>query len=152
MTSTAELGVSITGTRLIGGVFCVHLRGTFTQRGAEQGYRDLLDRCIASGSSLLLVDCRQVDGEPTFSERFEFGKFVAEVNIAAVHDGRTQLVKFALLGSYPLIDPGRIGEVVAVNRGASVRVTTDPEEAVTWLGADPGEVLPHLAELAGPTD
>ena len=143
------MSVSITVSRQIGEVYCVFLRGSFTLRGAEEGFRELLDGCIASGSCLLLVDCRQVDGSPTFAERFAFGKFVAEANIAAVHDGRTQPVKFALLGSYPLLDPGRLGELVALNRGAWVRVTTEPEEAVAWLGADPDEVLPRLAELAG---
>jgi hypothetical protein len=42
-------------------------------------------------------------------------------------------VPFAIVGMEPLIEPERLGEIVARNRGMNVRAFTDYEAARTWL-------------------
>jgi hypothetical protein len=43
-------------------------------------------------------------------------------------------VRFAYLGSAPLLKPDRFGEMVARKRGVDGTSTTDPAEAAAFLG------------------
>ncbi len=52
---------------------------------------------------------------------------------------KIQGLRIALLGYAPVIDPGRLGETVARNRGLQVRATSDEAEAFAWLGVDDEE-------------
>jgi hypothetical protein len=46
------------------------------------------------------------------------------------------LIRMAIVGSEPLIDRERFGEIVARNRGVPLKVTTDLDEALRWLELD----------------
>jgi hypothetical protein len=123
------------------------LRGAFTVADAKAAYRGLLDECVAGGAVVVLMDCREVEGDPTVMERFDFSEFVALENVAAVDAGRTAALRVALVGGSPLIDPRRFGETVALNRGAWIKVTTELDEAVRWLEIDPS--ILHVSAPAG---
>lgn len=49
-------------------------------------------------------------------------------------------VPLAVVGRHPFVDPRRLGEIVARNRGINVRVFTDRDDALAWLkrAAPPG--------------
>lgn len=71
-----------------------------------------------------LVDLRAVSGPITFMDRYlvgeQTGRFLSGLTVAA-------------LMTEEQADPERIGQKVAQNRGARVKVFTDPAEAEAWL-------------------
>jgi hypothetical protein len=94
-----------------------------------------IEAALAQGNRRLLVDARQLKGNPRTMQRFELGESIARY----YHEKRgTDFIRLALVGNLPLVDPERFGEIVANNRGLPLKVTTDFEEALRFL------------ELAGP--
>ena len=97
-------------------------------------------RCVdaqkAHRLSRALADCRGVTGPVSVADRYSFGVHVAELHLEHLFDTKEKL-KVAFVGTPAVIDPGRLGETVAVNRGADVKATTDMQEALAWLGVDP---------------
>ena len=113
------------------------VRGAFSVASAKAVYRGVLEECIARGTTVVLLDCREAEGNPTTMERFDFAEFAALETVAAVDVGKTVMPRIALVGNTPLVDARRFGETVALNRGAWMKVTTDYQEALRWLGIDP---------------
>jgi hypothetical protein len=72
----------------------------------------------------VLVDVRGVVGSLSDVDRYDIGVAGASLGIR---------VPFAIVGMEPLIEPERLAEVVARNRGMNVRAFTDYEAASTWL-------------------
>lgn len=79
--------------------------------------------CKKENKKKLLIDLRDMTGEPKFMDRFRLG-------ITAVRVFRG-LSKVALV--YKKVESNRFAETVAVNRGLSTRITHDMEEAKRWL-------------------
>lgn len=116
----------VRGERL--GVRC---RGEYSLDAALDAYRRVFEAAASTGLRQVLVDVRDVEGEPTTMDRFALAEFV-------VAHGRG--LRVAILGREPLIDPERFGETVVQNRGAGGRAFTVLEEALAWLarGTPPG--------------
>jgi hypothetical protein len=72
----------------------------------------------------VLLDIREVVGFLSDMDRYDLGVGGASLGIR---------VPFAVVGREPLIEPERLGEIVARNRGMNVRAFTDYEAARTWL-------------------
>jgi hypothetical protein len=82
----------------------------------------------------VLLDGRGVDGDPKALERFYYGEFAAcAVAEYAVRNGCAS-PEFAYVLHVPMLDPGKFGETVAVNRGMRVKVFDNLEGAREWLG------------------
>jgi hypothetical protein len=82
--------------------------------------------CEEKKGSLLLVDIRALANfTPTTQERYEFGKYGAEI--------AKKLERVSVVGTADQIDPEQFATMVARNRGLQVRVFTDPKAAVAWL-------------------
>lgn len=79
--------------------------------------------CKKENKKKLLIDLRNMSGEPKFMDRFRLG-------ITAVRVFRG-LSKVALV--YKKVESNRFAETVAVNRGLPTRITHDMEEAKGWL-------------------
>ncbi|MDJ0908273.1 MAG: hypothetical protein QNI99_03700 [Woeseiaceae bacterium] len=91
----------------------------------EQG----IERCGGAGKRGLLVDIRDCHGlAPSTAARHELG-----VSISELQSARSPLVVIGVLGEEPFIDPGRFGEMVAVQNNAVFRAFTDEESAISWL-------------------
>jgi len=97
--------------------------------------RDILERMAATMQAIAaairarpvratLVDLRAVPGTVNFLDRYQLG------SMAGRHLPRIQL---AVLVTDEQADPNRIGQLVALNRGANVEVFTDPAAAEVWL-------------------
>jgi hypothetical protein len=69
----------------------------------------------------------------TARERYEWSTIWAEGHAAHLAAGHPA-VRFAYLGSAPLLKPDRFGEMVARKRGVDGTSTTDPAEAAAFLG------------------
>jgi hypothetical protein len=108
----------------------VDVAGEFEATEAREVLRTALALALQNGHSKLLVDARQVTGNPRTMERFDLGENLARY----YHETRgDRLVRIALVGKEPLVDPQKFGVLVAANRGVPVMVTTDIEEALRWL-------------------
>jgi len=108
----------------------VDVAGAFDATDAREVLQTALAHALQNGHSKLLVDARQVTGNPRTMERFDLGENLAR----DYHEARgDRLVRIALIGNEPLVDPQKFGVLVAANRGVPVMVTTDIDEAVRWL-------------------
>jgi hypothetical protein len=90
-----------------------------------QRFEELAERCRKEKKSRLLIDVTAVKAAPTFSDRYRAG----ERAVVFAQFG----IKLAMVGMAELIDPRRLGELVAQNRGVNGRVFTDLDEARKWL-------------------
>jgi len=84
---------------------------------------EIADVCKKENKKKLLIDLREMTGEPKFMDRFRLG-------ITAVRVFRG-LSKVALV--YKKVESNRFAETVAVNRGLPTRITHDMDEAKRWL-------------------
>ncbi|CAN5585949.1 hypothetical protein BH11BAC1_BH11BAC1_12690 [soil metagenome] len=108
------------------------LKGAFTLEESKRTFLQLIDEVKKSRAVKVLIDGRQITGQPTTMERFYYGEFCAkEVIKLAGLDSLTPTFAFTLLE--PLLDPGRFGENVAVNRGMKVKIFDKINDARSWL-------------------
>jgi hypothetical protein len=66
-------------------------------------------------------------------ERYQYGVFVAQ-EVSKLNMIGLSSPKFAYIMNIPVLDYGRYGETVAINRGMKVKATDNPDEALSWLG------------------
>lgn len=85
---------------------------------------DIAIRSEMNKSKGILVDGREITGQMSFVDRYRAGYKAANSWL---------MVPVAIVGSETLVDPGRLGEMVARNRGVNVRVFTEITEAERWL-------------------
>lgn len=90
-----------------------------------QRFESLAVRCRKERKHKLLIDVTAIKAAPTFSDRYRAG----ESAVVFAEFG----IKIAMVGMAALIDPRRLGELVAQNRGVNGRVFSDLEEAKKWL-------------------
>lgn len=97
--------------------------------------RDILEKMEATTKAIAgliqshrakaaLIDMRRVPGEATFMDRYELGQQAGHL---------LPRIPVAVLLREPMADPQRIGETVARNRGANIKVFTDPANAKAWF-------------------
>ena len=105
--------------------------GVFTLADAQITFLQIIDAIRQYRSEKVLVDGRKVIGQPLTIERFFYGEFVAEESKRLERGSGTM---FAYVLHEPVLDPLRLGETVALNRGMNIKVFDDYEMAATWLG------------------
>ena len=110
--------------------------GPFELDLAQQQFIELLDEAVRSGATKVLIDGRQMTGNPTDFERFLYGSFAAWATLDVMTQHNVWL-KFAYVIHEPLRDAQRFGETVAVNRGMDVKTFEDQNAALEWLNRDP---------------
>jgi len=106
-----------------------HLVANFTGTGnldeISQQFGSIAERCRTEKRSKTLINLSGIKLNPTFSERYQAGEravVFAEYRI-----------KLAVVAEPEMMDPGRLGEMVARNRGVDVRVFSDLASAEKWL-------------------
>src|SRR5688572_22884263 len=107
--------------------------GPFTLETARTTFRDLIAAVGQHKARRVLFDARAVTGEPTVMERFQYGEFCAQEVLNLVESEKV-LPRFAYVMYMPVLDYGRFGETVAINRGMRVKATDNLKEALEWLG------------------
>ncbi len=119
------------------GYVCVKASGQFKADEAARLVSAWVAEVGRLASSCAVWDIKQVSGldSPQISvlECFEGSKFIAE----ALPIG----FRLAILVTPQQLPTSRFSEDVMVNRGANVKVTTSPKEALDWLRIKP-TVLP----------
>lgn len=123
--------------------------GVFSLAGARRVSLRILGTCTEHGLGKVLIDIRALQGTMSTLDDFEWGAFLATEHGRRVSQGLPPL-RFVILGNRPLLRPAspvakaagdvaedRFGENVMVNRGLDARSTTDPGQAIDWLGLRP---------------
>ena len=100
--------------------------GAYTKARYKKQMEESVRACLEKKSKLLLVDLRDLTGfTPTTQERYEFGKYGAQI--------ARELHRVSVVGTAEQIDPEQFATMVARNRGLAVRAFTDAKAAVEWL-------------------
>jgi hypothetical protein len=120
------------------GCLCVTATGKFSLAEAKRTFLAVVKTVEEHRVGKVLFDGRGLKGKPETIERFYYGAFAArEVGQYAVRN-RCPSPEFAYVLHVPVLDPYRLGEMVAVNRGMRVKVFGDLEGARAWLGRRAG--------------
>lgn len=92
----------------------------------------------------VLIDCRELVGDPSLRERFEIVAFVLQQRINAILHGTRINVPTAIIGKRPLLHPGRYGIRLLAERNLRLMICEDMADALAWLGvkAQPPELAP----------
>ncbi len=109
----------------------VEAKGDYTLVKANNLFKLAIDSCLQQACRKILIGVTKVAGSIPFLDRFTFAEYLANYSI---QNGRGKISKIAVLGNEPVVDKDRFGEIVATNRGLNLRVVTDMQEALHWLG------------------
>ena len=116
------------------GVLYVVATGEFLLADARQKFLPILDAVDQNNATKVLFDGRAVKGNLETIERFLYGEFVAQaVNRYMIEGAVRRAPQFAYVLHEPVLDPRRLGETVAVNRGVWVKAFDNLEGAREWL-------------------
>ena len=111
--------------------------GEFSLEEAERTFLELLEEIKHTKAQKIMLDGRTLIGTPIVVERFYYGEFVANTVEQLVRNGwKGASPQFAYVLREPMLDPLRLGETVAVNRGMNVKAFTNTKEALQWLRHD----------------
>ena len=113
--------------------------GQFSLAAAEETFQQLLDALVKDKLRKVLIDGRQIVGDPEPLERFYYGKYAADAVSQTINRLHIDVPRFAYVQREPVLDPNRFGETVAVNRGMRVRTFDDLKQAEWWLGVSATE-------------
>ena len=116
-----------------GGILYVVEEGEFSLVDAQRTFLEMLEMIRNTGARKVLFDGREVTGEPVVIERFYYGEFAANSVENFVESQDDEKPQFAYVLREPVLDPLRLGETVAVNRGMNVKAFQNVHEAVQWL-------------------
>ena len=111
----------------------VTVSGHFSLSEAKIMYTAALEYLLENHLSKLFFDVVKVKGEITTKDRYDFGEFAAFESLKYMGKGLIGIT-VSMHGEEPIIDPRRFGEIVARNRGLNIKVTTDKNESLQFLG------------------
>jgi len=115
----------------------VHVAGSFSLDEANAVIVRIFKAITQYAMPRVLIDCRQVKGNPTTTERFEHAEFVSREGGKTSSTDVVSHPRLAYVGLRPLIEREHFGETVAINRGVAVKETDSMEEALLWLRVNP---------------
>jgi hypothetical protein len=116
------------------GFLRVDAMGKFSLEEAKRTFLEMLDAVARYKVKKVLFDGRRIKGEPETMERFFYGEYAAQAVREYSDRGVSRNTQFAYVLEYPVLDPGRFGETVAVNRGMHVKTFDNLKDALGWLG------------------
>jgi len=109
---------------LVSGCLLVTATGRQAVDHKEATIRAIGDEIKARSAKAALVDMRGVAKPYGFMDRYQLGEMAGRYLTA---------VPVGVLSRVQQVDPGRIGKLVANNRGAKLEVFTDETTAYAWL-------------------
>lgn len=113
--------------------------GEFDLDEAKRTFGEVVQEITHNKSKKVLFDGRSISGEPKIIERFFYGEFAADAVRRPIESGAIAVSpQFAYILLHPVLDPERLGETVAVNRGMTVKTFDNLADGMAWLGLAPG--------------
>jgi len=119
------------------GFLHVLITGEFSLTESKTITARIFETLLLHSLQKVLVDFRQVTGDPELVERYLYSVFVSAELDRFYDAGGHRFTRFAYVGAEALLDRRRFGETVALNRGVKVKVTDSMAEARCWLEIDP---------------
>jgi hypothetical protein len=120
------------------GLLCVIVTGEFSLEESKRNFLEMLDAVAEHKTKKVLLDGRELKGDPSAFHRFLYGEFAAHAVVRYVLERRVpRALQFAYVLHEPVLDPQRLGETVAVNRGMRVKAFDNLEDALGWLRLAP---------------
>ncbi len=119
------------------GLLNVDAMGKFSLEEAKRTFLEMLEAVALHKTEKVLFDGRKLIGKPKTMERFYYGEFAAQTVADYAERGVSRTTQFAYVLREPVLDPQRLGEDVAVNRGMVVKAFDSLEDALQWLGIAP---------------
>ena len=116
------------------GVLHVGASGEFSLMEAKRTFVEMLEAVARNKVGKVLFDGRKLAGSPIVMERFYYGEFAAQSITEFIDRGVSRATRFAYVLEVPMLDPGKFGETVAVNRGMLVKTFNNLDDALRWLG------------------
>jgi hypothetical protein len=114
------------------GLLRVQGSGDFSLENATQAFLNMLQALVHHKAEKILFDGRNITGQPEQIERFYYGDFAAKETLKIVGEHGYN-PRFAYVLHEPVLDPDKLGETVAQNRGMNVKVFKTLEDAIRWL-------------------
>lgn len=111
----------------------VTVSGHFSLSEVKLMYTHALKSLLENDLSKLFFDAFKVKGNVTTIDRYYFGEFAALESLRYMGKGLKRIA-VSICGEEPIIDPDRFGEIVARNLGLDLKVTTDKNESLQFLG------------------
>ena len=112
--------------------------GEFSLAEAERTFLEILDAVARHKMEKILLDGRELKGDPNTIQRFLYGESAAHAIARYIRErGVPRAPQFAYVLQEPVLDPQRFGETVAVNRGMWVKAFDNLEDALGWLRSVP---------------
>ena len=111
----------------------IAIQGKYNLDRAKKLFLDAVKAAQRHNMTNLLVDYREIDGNSTSFQQFDYAEFVASFLTKSSMDGSLPTMRLAYVGKRPFYKPNKFGETVALNRGAIVKDTDNYEEALAWL-------------------
>lgn len=112
---------------------CMVCEGDYVLTDALHIIQTALETADRNKLLKILFDWRNVQGQLTTMQRYELAEQGASLYAKMPAAGR---ILIAMVNNEETVDPERFGEEVAINRGVPLKVTTDMQEALMWLGID----------------
>jgi hypothetical protein len=103
----------------------VRFIGAGTAADVWRQFEPIAERCNRAKKNKLLLDFLEAYGELSFVDRYFIG---AEAQIFSLYN-----IKVATIVRPEHLDPRRLVEIVAQNRGIKFRAFTNAEDAKEWL-------------------
>lgn len=107
-----------------GDLLKVRANGRYVLENMEAAFQAIARAAIDHPVKAALIDLRGITGQVTFMDRFKLGESAGR---------HLTMIPIAAVVREDHMDPGKIGKMVAVNRGAKVEVFVDLGEARQWL-------------------
>jgi hypothetical protein len=113
----------------------VQVSGAFDMGEATKGVQEALAICMLRKLTILLVDKRELQKPPTFSEMFMHGDSIAEMYNLYL-DAGYRPVRLALVVAEGYDESITYAREIGQSHAFDVLMTTDMAEAMEWLGVD----------------
>jgi hypothetical protein len=101
----------------------VEVKGAYSLQLLLSAIHEIADRCRDENLNKVLIDLRNMDGNPKLFDRFQIG-----MEIVKAWGSR---IKVAVIAKPGIVN--RMMENTAVNRGVKLFSTTSSEDAAQWL-------------------
>jgi hypothetical protein len=112
----------------------VEADGEFDLSEATRTFGIVVDLMMANDCQRVLFDGRRISGEPTAVERYYYAAFASDaVNLLRDNGWLFDRPQFAFVLNEPVLDPLRLGQIVAKKRDMRVKAFDNLEDAMRWL-------------------
>jgi hypothetical protein len=112
------------------------LSGQFEIQEACRCFTKAIEHLSAGHGTKVLIDCHRLAGTPSSLDYFLYGQYVATELFRLSLAGHNRIIHLVYVAPHALLDKAHFGQIVATDRGVSVKSVHTLEEAHRWLQLD----------------